>query len=230
MNNYLQADANSALESSRFMTRVYNWMVLALAVSWWIAYYVGTDINLVRSIVQWGFFIPLIILEFALVIIISWWINKINAATAIALFILYSAVNWFTLSIIFMVYQIPAIVNAFLITAGTFWFMSFYWYTTKSDLTWFGSYMRMWLVGIIIALIVNIFIGSSLVDFIISCFWVLVFTWLTAYDTQKIKEMNIIGNEWTEEDKKEAIMWALSLYLDFINLFLFILRIFGSRD
>ena len=230
MNNYLQADVDSALESSRFMTKVYNWMIFALVISGWIAYYVGTNPEIFKLIVSSWMFFGLIILEFVLVIAISWGINKISANTAIALFIIYSAVNWLTLSVIFMAYQIPAIVNAFLISAGTFWFMSFYWYTTKSDLTTFWTIMIMWLFWIILASIVNFFLGSSMVNYVISWIWVLVFTWLTAYDTQKIKEMNIIWNEWTDEDKKEAIMWALTLYLDFINLFLFILRLFGSRD
>jgi FtsH-binding integral membrane protein len=107
--------------------------------------------------------------------------------------------------------------------------MSVYGYYTKRDLTTIGTLAFFWLLGIIVAWVTNLFIGNTMVDLVVACVWVVVFIALIAYDTQKIKEFNIIGNEWTEEDRKEAILWTLSLYLDFINLFLKLLRLFWKR-
>ena len=126
-------------------------------------------------------------------------------------------------------YTTSSITSTFLVTAGTFAAMSFYGYTTKKDLTSWGSFFFMGLIGIIIASVVNMFLQSSAMYWVITYAGVLIFIGLTAYDTQKIKEMNILGNEGTDEDTKEAIRGALSLYLDFINLFLMLLRIMGSR-
>jgi FtsH-binding integral membrane protein len=126
-------------------------------------------------------------------------------------------------------YTESSIASTFLVTAGTFAGMSFYGYTTKKDLTSWGSFLFMGLIGIIIASVVNIFLQSSAMYWVITYAGVLIFVGLTAYDTQKIKEMNILGNEGTEEDTKEAIRGALTLYLDFINLFLMLLRIMGTR-
>jgi FtsH-binding integral membrane protein len=134
------------------------------------------------------------------------------------------------MSFIFIVYTQSAINSAFFTTAAMFGAMSFYGYTTKKDLTSWGSFLMMGLFGIIIGSIVNIFWASSALYWLITYIGVFIFTGLTAYDTQKIKQMNIIGNEGTDEDKKEAIMGALRLYLDFINLFLMLLRIFGRRN
>ena len=129
----------------------------------------------------------------------------------------------------FVVYTAASITSTFLVTAGTFGAMSFYGYTTKKDLTSWGSFLFMGLIGIIIASLVNIFLQSPMMHWIITYAGVLIFVGLTAYDTQKIKEMNILGNEGTDEDTKEAIRGALTLYLDFINLFLMLLRIMGDR-
>jgi hypothetical protein len=130
---------------------------------------------------------------------------------------------------IFVVYTSASITSTFLVTAGTFGAMSLYGYTTKKDLTSWGSFLFMGLIGIIIASVVNIFMQSSMMHMIITYAGVLIFVGLTAYDTQKIKEMNILGNEGTDEDTKEAIRGALTLYLDFINLFLMLLRLMGDR-
>jgi hypothetical protein len=156
-------------------------------------------------------------------------IRRMNATTATAIFIGYSLLNGLTLSSIFLLYTSSSIASTFFITAGTFAVFALVGYTTKSDLTRLGSLLFMAVIGIIIASVVNMFLGSSQLDYIISFVGVLVFTGLVAYDTQKIKEMNIIGNEGTDEDRKEAIMGALTLYLDFINLFIFLLRLFGDR-
>jgi FtsH-binding integral membrane protein len=152
-----------------------------------------------------------------------------SAQRATIVFILYSVLNGLTLSIIFLIYTTGSIASTFFVTAGTFAVMSAYGYLTKSDLSKWGNILFMGLIGIIIASIVNYFMQSETLYAIITYIGVLIFVALTAYDTQKIKTMNIIGNEGTDEDKKEAIMGALTLYLDFINLFLYLLRLLGRR-
>ncbi len=216
-------------ETARFMQRVYGWMAVALVISGATAYYVSYDSELTKMIFANGLFIPLILLELGLVMGLSWLINKMSANVAVALFILYSFVTGLTLSVIFLAYKLDSIVSIFGVSALIFGSMSLYGYYTKKDLTGIGTLAFFGLIGIIIAGLVNLFIGSSLVSFVVSIIWVIVFIALTAYDTQKIKEMNILGNEWTEDDTKEAVLWALTLYLDFINLFLNLLRLFGSR-
>jgi hypothetical protein len=152
-----------------------------------------------------------------------------SASQATGTFMLYAGLTGVTFSSIFLVYTASSITSAFMTTAGTFGAMSVYGYTTKKDLTSWGSFLFMGLVGIIIASVVNIFLQSPAMYWLTTYAGVLIFVGLTAYDTQKIKNMNIIGNEGTEEDTKEAIMGALTLYLDFINLFLMLLRIMGDR-
>ena len=152
-----------------------------------------------------------------------------SANTATAVFIGYSALNGLTLAAIFMIYTATSIASTFLITAGTFAALSAFGYYTKRDLTKMGSLLYMALIGLIIASVVNMFLHSSTLQWITSVAGILIFTGLVAYDTQKIKAMNIIGNEGTDEDRKEAILGALTLYLDFINLFLYMLRFLGNR-
>ena len=149
---------------------------------------------------------PLLLVELALVFGLSWGIKKMNAMTATIMFILYSFVTGLTLSVIFLVYQLGSIVSIFGVTAVIFTLMSVYGYYTKRDLTGIGTLAFFGLIGIIIAGLVNLFVQNTMADFIISAIGVIVFIALTAYDTQKIKSMNIIGNEGTEEDKKEVIM------------------------
>lgn len=216
-------------ETGRFMQRVYAWMAFALVVSWGVAFYVSSDPGLVKLIFDWWLFMPLILLELALVMGLSWLIQKMNATLAMILFVLYSVVTWLTLSVIFLVYQLGSIISIFGVTAFIFASMSAYGYSTQRDLTGIGTLAIFGLFGIVIAGLINLFLQNTLTDFIISIVGVVVFIALTAYDTQKIKAMNIIGNEGTDEDKKEAIMWALTLYLDFINLFLKLLRLFGKK-
>jgi uncharacterized protein len=217
-------------ETQRFMTKVYGWMSAALAVTGFVAIYVASTPSLVEiifgnRILFWG----LIIGEIFMVGAMVGWVQKMSANTATLLFFGYAMVNGLTLSSIFLIYTAGSIASTFFITAGTFGVMSFYGYTTKSDLTKWKNILFMGLIGLIIASIVNIFMKSTMLYWITTYAGVLIFVGLTAYDTQKIKNMNIIGNEGTEEDHKEAIMGALSLYLDFINLFLYLLRIFGKR-
>ena len=175
---------------------------------------------------MWG----LIIAEFGLVMAISWGINKLSLTTATLLFVLYSVINGATLSLIFVAYSIGTISTVFFITAGTFAVMAFIGYVTKTDLTKLGKILFMALIGLVIATIVNIFVKSSGLDLILSYVGVLVFVGLTAYDTQKIKQMLWQAGNLSEGAQKIALLGALSLYLDFINLFLYLLRIFGRRD
>ncbi len=213
------------------MRKVYLWMTFALIISglsaWMIAsneYYFTTLMT--SKALFWG----LIITEFVLVFAIGAFINRLSAVAATLLFILYSIVNGVTLSYIFVLYELSSVATIFFITAGTFAAMAVIGYTTKKDLSGFGRILWMALIGLIIALVVNIFVGSSVMDTIISCVGVLIFVGLTAYDTQAIKQMiqEADGNE--EVLNKIGIIGALTLYLDFINIFIHLLSLFGSRD
>ena len=217
-------------ETQRFMTKVYGWMSFALAITGFVAMYTASSPVLLEMVFgnMWTL-LGIILVEFAMVGALAGWVNRMSASTATMIFVLYSALNGVVLSGIFLVYTSESISSTFFITAGTFGAMSFYGYTTKTDLTKWRNILVMGVFGLIIASLVNLFMRSSMLSLITSCFGVLIFVGLTAYDTQKIKNMNIIGNEGTDEDKKEAIMGALTLYLDFINLFLYLLRLFGKR-
>lgn len=218
-------------EQTRFITKVYGWMSFALALTGFVAYFTAQTPELVYLIFsnQIGFWL-LFGAQIGIVIFLSARINKMSANVATGSFVLYSIITGFVFSSIFLVFTMGSIASTFFITAGTFAVMSALGYFTKTDLTSFGRILMMALVGIIIASIVNIFMKSPAMYWFVTYAGVLIFTGLIAYDTQKIKEMNIIGNEGTDSDKKEAIMGALILYLDFINLFLLLLRIFGRRD
>ena len=173
----------------------------------------------------WG----LIIAELGLVFYVSARIQRLSLSTATLLFILYSIINGATLAFIFALYSTSIIVQTFVVTAGTFGAMAVYGYFTKKDLTSWGRLLLMALIGLIIAGVVNIFLHNSTMDLIISGIGVLVFVGLTAYDSQKIKQMLLMQEDRGETAQKVALMGALSLYLDFINLFLYLLRLFG-RD
>lgn len=217
-------------EQASFMAKVYGWMAFALVITGFTSLYVIQNESIVNLVFGNRLvFFGLIIGELLLVGALSKMVNKVSATTAMAMFIGYSVMNGVTISFIFFVYTMGSIASTFFITAATFAAMSAIGYFTKKDLTSLGNILTMALIGLIIASIVNIFLKSDMLYWIATYAGVLIFTGLTAYDTQKIKEMNIIGNAGTDEDKKEAIMGALSLYLDFINLFLFLLRIFGGR-
>ena len=213
------------------MRKVYVWMTLALVITGATAYGVATSPGLMMTIATnqllfWG----LIIAEFGLVIAISAAINKLSLTTATLLFILYSVINGATLSFIFAVYTMSSIASVFFITAGTFAVMAVVGYTTKKDLTSMGKILLMALIGIIIATVVNIFLKSTGLEMIVSYLGVLVFVGLTAYDSQKIKQMLQTAPDAGEGAQKLALLGALSLYLDFVNLFIYLLRIFGRRE
>jgi uncharacterized protein len=223
-------EAQIAAESQRYIVKVYGWMCLALAVTGVVAVYTASSEDLLNMVYGTrGVLFALIIVEFIAVGALAGSVNRMSARTATLIFLLYSMLNGVTLSIIFAIFTAESIASTFFVTAGTFGVMSVYGYTTKSDLTKWGNLLFMGLVGLLIASIANIFMNSPVLYWISTFVGVLLFVALTAYDTQKIKNANVIGNEGTEEDDKEAIMGALTLYLDFINLFLYLLRIFGKR-
>ncbi len=213
------------------MRKVYVWMSLALVITGFTAYGVATTPGLMMAIATnkilfWG----LIIAELGLVFAISGAINRLSLMSATLLFVLYSVINGATLSFIFAIYTMSSIANVFFITAGTFGVMALIGYTTKTDLTSMGKILFMALIGIIIATVVNIFLKSSGLQMIISYIGVLIFVGLTAYDSQKIKQMLLMAPDAGEGAQKLALLGALTLYLDFINLFIYLLRIFGRRE
>ena len=225
----MSIDAHAA-EQQRFMVRVYNWMAAGLAITGFMAFYVSSSPAMMN--ILFGNPIVPIILIIAQIGLVFWLASRVmqmSVSQATGVFLLYAGLTGVTFSTLFVVYTSASITSTFLVTAGTFGAMSLYGYTTKKDLTSWGSFLFMGLIGIIIASLVNMFMQNSMMSTIISYVGVLIFVGLTAYDTQKIKEMNIIGNEGTDEDTKEAIQGALTLYLDFINLFLMLLRLMGDR-
>jgi len=224
LNNNITA-SQIELENQQYLTKVFGWMFTGLITTAIVSYYVSMNMQQINPML---FFLA-IGLEFFLVYRIVRYVMTMSVNMATASFIFYSALNGFTLSGLFSTYTSESLTTTFLITASIFGFMAFYGYTTKKDLTGMGNFMYMGLFGIIIASIVNFFLQSSMIYYITSLMGVIIFTGLTAYDVQKILKMNIIGNAGTEEDTKEAILGALILYLDFINLFIHLLRLMGTR-
>lgn len=213
------------------MRKVYGWMTLALVITGLTAYGVATSPGILQTIygnswIMWG----LIIAELALVFGVSAAINRISLTTATLMFILYSVINGALLSSIFLIYTASSIATVFFITAGTFGVMALIGYTTKTDLSSMGKILFMALIGLIIATIVNLFIKSSGFTLILSYVGVLIFVGLTAWDSQKIKQMLLQAPDASEASQKIALLGALTLYLDFINLFIYLLRIFGKRE
>jgi FtsH-binding integral membrane protein len=213
------------------MRKVYVWMALALVVSGLTAMCVAQNASLMTAIMTHPASIwVLCIAEIGLVIYLTARINKMSFPTAGILFVVYSILNGVTLSFVFLAYTLTSITSTFFITAGTFAAMSLIGYNTKKDLSGIGRYLLFALVGLIIASVVNIFLASSPLQWLISFIGVIVFVGLTAYDTQKIKQMFLMyGDDVNESTQKLALMGSLSLYLDFINLFLYLLRFFGDR-
>ena len=216
---------------SALMRKVYVWMTLALVITGVTAVGVANSPNLLaliygNSFTMWG----LIIAELGLVMYISARIEKLSLSTATILFAVYSALNGAMLSSIFLLYTTAVISKVFFITAATFGVTAFYGYTTKKDLSSLGNILFMALIGLIIATVVNMFMKSSMFELILSYIGVAIFVGLTAWDSQKIKEMLMVQRNAGEGAQKVALLGALSLYLDFINLFLYLLRSFGRSD
>jgi FtsH-binding integral membrane protein len=210
----------------RFMASVYRWMTFGLALTAGIAYAVASSEEALRFIVFNKFvFFGLILAELGLVVALSAAATRLSSATAGGLFLLYSALNGATLSVVLLAYTGASVTLAFVSTAGMFLTMSVYATVTRKDLSSWGSFLFMGLIGVVIASLVNIFLKSSMVTFVVSCMSVVVFTGLTAYDTQKLRVFARAGGA----GGAMAVNGALALYLDFINLFLALLRLFGGR-
>lgn len=212
-----------------FLSRVYGWMTLALVISGVTAFLAATNETIIRLTIGNGFgFLILAVAELALV----WWltasIHKISSGAAFFAFILYSVLNGVTLSSIFLVYKIESIFMVFFISAGMFAAMAVYGTVTKSSLSSFGKYFAMALVGIIIASLVNFLLRSPMLDWFLSIITVVIFTGLTAYDAQKMLAVSRNASD-DEMFRKASVIGALDLYLDFINIFLAMLRLFGRR-
>lgn len=219
-----------------FMSNVFSYMTLALVVSGLFAYWFGNsdlqdylrDPMTTGGNTVMGWIVMLAPLGFILVMSTAW--QKFSAGLLMFMFIAFAMVMGISISYIFIIYSSASIYSVFWITALTFGVMALLGYTTNTDLTKFGSILYMALIGIIIASVVNFFMANAMMDYIISILGVLIFTGLTAYDTQKLKRIGMGVEYGTENASKLAIMGAVSLYLDFVNLFLFLLRLLGSRD
>lgn len=216
---------------AKLMRSVYLWMVLALVITGLTAAYIAASPGYISALINNSFlFYGVIIAELAVVFILSGRIHKMSFTTASLMFILYSLLTGVSLSTIFLAFSASSIATTFYITAGTFGTMSLIGFVTKKDLTKMGGILFMALIGLIIATLVNIFLSSEL-GWIINYVGVLIFVGLTAYDTQKIKQMvREYGTDINEQTQKIALMGSLSLYLDFVNMFLYLLRIFGNRE
>lgn len=219
---------------STFLANVFTYMGGALAITGLLAYWFGNTPSLMTYLISpmggatlLGYVVMFSPLAFVLVM--SFAFNKLSSFSLLGLFILYAAVMGLSMSFIFLAYTASSIASTFFITAATFAVMAVLGYTTKQDLTKFGSILIMALIGIIIASVVNMFLGNGMLDIIISCVGVLVFTGLTAYDVQKLKRIGAGVEYGSESSNKLAIMGALNLYLDFVNLFMMLLRLFGDR-
>lgn len=226
-----EQEGRVSLAFPALMRKVYVWMTLALVITGITAYIVSHNESIIITMMttpalMWG----LIIAELALVFVISGMIQRLSLTVGTLLFVVYSALNGLTLAPILMIYTGASVAKVFFITAGTFAAMAFVGYTTKKDLSSLGRLLFMALIGLIIATVVNLFMKSSGLEMILSYLGVAIFVGLTAWDTQKIKLMLAQCPEPTEEAQKLALLGSLSLYLDFINLFIYLLRIFGSRE
>jgi hypothetical protein len=233
LRNRTFAPAASAAEIDvglrQHMLRVYNYMAGGLALTGLVSFLVASSETLTQAIFGTPLMWLAVFAPVALVFFLSLRLHKMSFSAAQTTFWIYAGLNGLSLASIFLVYSGTSVARVFFITAGTFAATSLYGYTTKRDLTGFGSFLFMGLVGLIIASLVNMFLASSALQFALSVIGVLIFTGLTAYDTQKIKEWYIEGED-GETAGKKAIFGALNLYLDFINLFLMMLRFFGNRN
>lgn len=223
---YPRSVSTVVVRQNTLIRQVYAWMGAGLAITAFMALITLSSPAILNAVLGNKLvFYGLVIGELALVFTLSGAIDKLSATTATLIFIVYSALNGVTLSVVALVYTANSITSTFVVTGGMFGAMSVYGYLTKRDLTSWGSFLFMGLIGVVIASVVNIFVGSSAVSWVISGVGVIVFTGLTAYDTWKIKEMAAMGTT----GRKPAILGALTLYLDFINLFLMLLRFTGNR-
>lgn len=214
---------------ARFFNSVYAWMAAGLGVTALVAWWVSTQPQVISQIFRGPIIVLLFVAELALVWTVAGAVRRINATTATVLFLIYAALNGLTLSIIFLVYTQAAIASAFFVTAAMFGATSVYGFVTRRDLTSLGSLLFMGLIGIIIASVVSIFWHPTILTVLINYLGALIFIGLTAYDTQKLKWIALQTRNDAVLAARLSISGALALYLDFINLFLFLLRILGDR-
>lgn len=232
--NYRSYSHERELESSTafpvLMQKTYLWMTMALAITGLTAYIVAGNEMVLNILFNFRAAIwILFIAEIGLVVSLSAAIERLSLTTATLMFIVYALLNGVTFSTLFLAYSLPSLATTFFVTAGTFGAMSAVGFFIKKDLSAIGRILIMALIGIIIATVVNIFLASSGLDIIITYLGVLIFVGLTAYDTQKIKQMFQMAPDAGAHTQKYAVLAALTLYLDFINLFLYLLRFFGNR-
>jgi len=231
--NQDQPQFTQATMAKTFMSNVFSYMTVALVISGIAAYMFGSSDLIFMLYTETGMSIfgwIVMLAPLGLVFLLGAKAQKLSYTTVLGIFVLFAVLIGMRLSSIFVVYTMSSIATTFMVTAGTFGVMAVLGYTTNTDLTKFGSILKMALIGLIIAMVVNWFMQSAMMDYVISGIGVLVFTGLTAYDTQKLKQIGSVVDANSEEGKKASIMGALNLYLDFINLFMFLLRFLGSRD
>ncbi|HEY1923399.1 MAG TPA: Bax inhibitor-1/YccA family protein [Tepidisphaeraceae bacterium] len=212
-----------------FFNAVYAWMAVGLAVTASVAYAVSTNIALMRHFLSTGAMFGIVLVELVLVVAISGAVNRINATVATALFVLFAAINGLMLSSIFLVYTLPSLAGTFIACAAMFGAMSLYGMFTKTDLTSLGKILFMALIGLIVASVVNIFVASSALYWLVSYAGVAIFAGLTAYDTQKLQAIAVQTQGSPAMAARLSVTGALMLYLDFINMFLLLLRIMGKQ-
>ncbi len=230
MQNRIVSGSSAQLSESSFISKVFLWMSFGLILSTGASFALLSQPQALRAILgnQWAF-IGIFIAEIALVVWLSARIQTMSASLASTIFCVYSILNGVTVSVILLAYTGASVMQTFAITAGTFFFFSAYGLTTKKDLTSIGGLAMMSLIGVILASVVNIFLKSSGLMWVITFVGIAVFVILVAYDTQKLKKMYAMGFENADAENKYVVMGALMLYLDFINLFMLLLRLFGKR-
>ncbi|HCF61781.1 MAG TPA: hypothetical protein DFS52_27765 [Myxococcales bacterium] len=219
------SDASVAAAQSTFMARVYRWMFVGLGVTGAVAWYTANSPAMLQVVMP--MMMPLLIGELVLVLALSWLAPRVSGTVAAGLFLVYAAVNGLTFSVIFLAYQLGSIGEVFVLTGAVFGAMSLYATVTKKDLSGWGAFLFMGLVGVIVAGIFNLFIRSDMMGFVLACASVVIFAGLTAYDTQKLRRFHASAGY--SAAASLSIVGALMLYLDFINLFLALLRLFGRR-
>lgn len=222
----LEASARTQL-AARFMNQVFAWMAGGLALSGGLALTVASSEGLMQAALR--LYLPLVIVELLVVIALSAFVNRMSATVAAGAFLFYAALTGVTFAPLLLIYTGASVANVFFVTAGVFTSMAVYGAVTKRDLTGVGSFLMMGVIAILIAGIVNLFLASNALQFAISVLGALIFTGLTAYDVQQFRRLGYLGFSNPEQRRKMALIGALNLYLDFINLFLNLLRIFGSR-
>ena len=228
-NGSLLYPLEGGIDLQSLMRQVYTWMVLGMLTTSVVAFATVSSPLLINLALNPIILLIAVIAEFGVVIAISWGLSRLSSGVATMLFIMYAALNGFTLSMIFLAFDIGSVFLAFATTAALFAVMSIIGYTTQVDLSKMGTYLMMAVIGLVIAMVVNIFVSSGLLDTLISMAGVLIFTALTAYDTQRIGRMAAQMSMNGDGEMKFGIFGALQLYLDFINMFLFVLRLLGRR-